>query len=87
MAKKDLTKCADCGQTGGRMTWKGDDRYVHTEGCGGQIGEARGEKAFPFTTNHITGKPVVVENLRQLRKLESQHGLANIAFNENRSNW
>lgn len=41
-------------------------------------GEARTHRpgsAFPYTTTHITGKPVEVQSLAHLRQLEKRHGV------------
>jgi hypothetical protein len=45
---------------------------------------------FPFTTTHMSqdpSKPVVVQSLRHLRKLERQHGVQSVAFNQNSNNF
>ena len=44
---------------------------------------------FPFTTMNIAGHPqkIRVQSLRHLRKLEAQHGVQSVAFNQDSKNW
>jgi len=44
---------------------------------------------FPFTTMHIAGhpQPVQVQSLAHLRRLEAQHGVQSVAFNQDSNNW
>lgn len=35
---------------------------------------------FPFTLNHVDGKPMVIESLQHLRKVESTYGVVFSAF-------
>jgi len=41
---------------------------------------------FPFTVNHVNGKPMVIESLAHLRKVESTYGVAFSAFNKDNIN-
>lgn len=83
------TKCGICGETTGRFRFrfsKGD--WVHVGKC---IQDARRDAAkgvFPYTLEHVTpGQPIVVENLRQLRAVERQHGVFVQAFNSDAHNF
>lgn len=40
---------------------------------------------FPFTVNHVDGKPMVIESLNQLRNVERDYGVVFTAFS--RDNW
>lgn len=40
---------------------------------------------FPFTVNHVDGKPMVIESLHQLRTIERDYGVVFSAFS--RDNW
>jgi hypothetical protein len=44
---------------------------------------------FPYTAFGIGNgpKPVVVQSLRHLRKLEAKHGVQSVAFNQNSQNF
>jgi hypothetical protein len=44
-----------------------------------------GNGVFPFTVNHIDGKPMVIESLNQLRQVEKNFGVVFSAFS--RDNW
>ena len=37
---------------------------------------------FPFTVNHVDGKPMVIESLHHLRKVERQYGVVFSAFSK-----
>lgn len=56
--------------------------------CGGERAIATFAKnyspsgIFPFTVNHVTGKPMTIENLQHLRQVESKYGVAFSAFNK-----
>lgn len=45
------------------------------------------KSAFDFVTTTITGKPVHVESMQHLQRLEKEHGCSSVVLNENRSNW
>ena len=38
--------------------------------------------AFPFETTHVTGKPMVIESLQHLRKVEREAGVVFSAFSK-----
>ncbi len=44
-----------------------------------------GNGVFPFTVNHVDGKPMVIESLNQLRGIEKTYGVVFSAFS--RDNW
>lgn len=44
-----------------------------------------GNGVFPFTTTNIDGKPMTIESITQLRKVEKDFGVVFSAFN--RDNW
>lgn len=37
---------------------------------------------FPFTVNHVDGKPMTIESLHHLRQVEKTYGVAFSAFNK-----
>lgn len=41
---------------------------------------------FPFTTTHVDGKPMTIESLHQLRKVENDYGVVFSAFSKNNIN-
>jgi hypothetical protein len=41
---------------------------------------------FPFTVNHVDGKPMVIESLNQLRSVEKQYGVVFSAFSKGNIN-
>lgn len=41
---------------------------------------------FPYTLNHVDGKPMVIESLAHLRKVEQRFGVAFSAFNKDNIN-
>ena len=45
------------------------------------------KSAFAFTTSTITGKPIQVESMQHLQRLEKEHGCSSVVLNCDRSNW
>ena len=45
------------------------------------------KSAFDFVTTAITGKPVHVESMQHLSRLEKEHGCSSVVLNCDRSNW
>lgn len=41
---------------------------------------------FPYTVNHVDGKPMVIESLQHLRKVEKQYGVVFSAFSHASTN-
>lgn len=79
------TKCADCGETGGRFRFMGDGTWKHV-GCSKAAVYHR-KPIFPYTTTHFepNNGPVEIQSLRHLRKLERQYGVASEPFNMDQS--
>jgi hypothetical protein len=54
--------------------------------CGGErrlISTRMGRSViFPFTVNHVDGKPMVIESLNHLRQVENRYGVVFSAFNK-----
>lgn len=71
------------------------DREVRCEKCDTPTervwrpGGARKTGIFPYVTTHLTGdgKPIEIESLAHLRRLERQYGVKATAFSDHRSNW
>ena len=55
--------------------------------AGAAILPSKAKSAFDFMTTTITGKPVHVESMQHLQRLEKEHGCSSVVLNENRSNW
>lgn len=84
MEKKKLTKCINCGETGGTFRWtpKG---YAHHK-CSPKAGTRdHAKNLWDFETNHISGDPnsgpVRVQSLAHLRRLEKEHGVISVLAN------
>lgn len=45
------------------------------------------KSAFDFVTSTITGKPIRVESMQHLQRLEKEHGCSSVVLNCDRSNW
>lgn len=59
--------------------------------CGGQMtlaptGISTRTPIFPFTVNHVDGKPMLIESLQHLRQVETRYGVAFSAFNKDNIN-
>jgi len=84
-----MTKCAICGERGGRFVLRGE-RWVHAGRCMPEAKPQNGTHAnWPIVTSHLGGPnlgPVVIENLAQLRQAEKQYGCSSEAYNMDRSN-
>jgi hypothetical protein len=85
-----MTKCAVCGEKGGRLRLRGDGKWEHVGRCAAVAAPRNGMHAnWPIVTEHLGGPnlgPVVIENLRQLRAVEKQYGCSSEAYNYDRSN-
>lgn len=82
-----MTKCAECGKTGGRMRFCANDgQYRHVGRCV-RTRVYHKRSTFPFTTTHLepNNGPVEVQSLRHLRQLESQHGVVSEVYNNDQS--
>lgn len=59
--------------------------------CGGErtlapTGLSTRTPIFPFTVNHVDGKPMVIESMQHLRRVERTYGVAFSAFNKDNIN-
>jgi len=85
-----MTKCADCGEKGGRFRMRADGTWVHVGRCTPIAASRNGTHAnWPIVTSHLGGpnlQPVVIENLAQLRQAEKNYGCSSEAYNMDRSN-
>lgn len=89
-------RCEDCGTEDERyvaVRALADEQYCRK--CGYVAtrqpygnGVSRKTAVFPFTSTHIdgTGKPIVVESLGHLRRLESTYGVMATAFSQEPNN-
>lgn len=58
------------------------------EDCrGGSYLPSVAKSAFDFETTAITGKPIRVESMQHLQRLEKEHGCSSVVLNCDRSNW
>lgn len=84
---KRKTKCALCGQTGGRFRYSAEG-WFHIGRCGFRDSDkAQPSPVFPFTTNHLDHPsvvaeqgPLVINNMRELRRYERMAGVASDPF-------
>ena len=91
---KKKTRCANCGTTvamTGRFRFRaahGD--YVCVGGCQPAEKSRDGlHKNWPLVTREILGpnhEPMVINNLRQLRQVEKEHGISSGAYSYDSSN-
>jgi hypothetical protein len=80
------TKCAACGEVGGRFLFR-NGKYYHVGRCTSAPQRYGPISTFPFTTRNIgDGTPVTVESMRHLRQLESHHGVSSEVYNYDKSN-
>lgn len=84
------TKCARCGERGGKFRFVGNGKWVHIGRCSPAQKSRDGmHKNWPLVTSNILGSshpPMVIENLAQLRRVENQMGVSSDAYNMDRSN-
>jgi hypothetical protein len=90
MAKRKMTTCINCGETGGTFRWTSKG-YAHHK-CSPRRGTRDAAKnLFEFTTMNIssdpTAGPVQVKSLAHIRKLEREHGVISVAANFDEKNW
>lgn len=84
-----MTKCAKCGETGGRFRFRsGMGDWVHAGRCVPEIRPMHGTHAnWPLITGHLGDPnlgPVRIENLPQLRAAEKLYGCSSDAYNMDR---
>lgn len=46
-----------------------------------------GRNLWDFTTSNITGSPVHINSLGQLRQMEKQYGVSSVTANSDSKNW
>jgi hypothetical protein len=93
MPLRDFT-CKSCQMTQERFYWASSGFPVCT--CGGELEvlplqaplRDHSTGLFPHVTTHLTGdgKPIQVDSLSHLRKLEKQYGVIVHQFSNNRGN-
>lgn len=85
---REKTVCKACDQGGGRMRFVNGE-YYHVPGCKTMSDERRdgARSTFPFTTTMLDGRETTVQSLGHLRRLEREHGVNSVAYNNNESNW
>lgn len=49
--------------------------------------ENKAKSAFDFVTTTINGKPIHVQGINHLQRLEKEHGCSSVVLNCDRSNW
>jgi hypothetical protein len=54
--------------------------------AGGGRYSSRTSNIFPFTVNHVDGKPMVINDLQHLRQVEQRHGVVFSAFSKDNIN-
>lgn len=81
----ELDGCSICGNTSGTFKIVGSKKYCVGKCCSERKRDGA-KTTFPFTTTHFDGKPVEVQSLRQLRKLESAYGVQSAAYNQDFKN-
>jgi hypothetical protein len=90
MRKQKKTKCAACGETGGRFILRGD-KFYHASRCTATAKFAP-TPVFPFTTSHLDSPdvvaaqgPLTINNLRELRRYEKMAGVSSDPFSMDQS--
>lgn len=81
--------CAGCKEEVFRSKFHTDSKKWFCNPCypgEGKIATVPGAM-FPYSTTNLTGKPVMVQSLRHLRKLEAQSGVHSVAFNQNSNHF
>ena len=76
--------------SGGQFFYSAVRKGFYCSDCfydGGPILPNVAKSAFEFDTTTITGKPVHVESMQHLQRLEKEHGCSSVVLNCDRSNW
>lgn len=92
MKKKDRTECILCGETGGRFRWS-PQGWFHIGRCAVRESDKTAPSpVFPFSTSHLDSPdvvaqrgPLVINNLRELRRYEKIAGVASDPFSNDSS--
>lgn len=80
-------RCQDCGEVENHVVCS-IYAIPTCPKCGGEralatfVQEYSPSGVFPFTVNHVNGKPMVIESLAHLRKVESNYGVVFSAFSK-----
>lgn len=84
---KEKTVCIACGETGGKFRFLATGDWVHIGRCAPAGTPRHGTHAnWPLTTTHISGEPMVLENLGQLRAAERSYGVSSEVYNMDAGN-
>lgn len=76
--------------SGGQFIYSAEKRAFFCSDCfyeAGPVLPNMAKSAFDFVTSTITGKPIRVEGINHLQRLEKEHGCSSVVLNCDRSNW
>lgn len=76
--------------SGGEFIYSTEKKGFFCKDCFYSVGPVlptMAKSAFDFVTSTITGKPVHVESMQHLQRLEKEHGCSSVVLNCDRSNW
>jgi hypothetical protein len=76
--------------SGGQFIYSAERRGMFCSDCfhgrGSRLPSVA-KSAFDFVTSTITGKPIHVESMQHLQRLETEHGCSSVVLNCDRGNW
>jgi hypothetical protein len=80
--------CDGCKAEVTRARWITDEQWLCRQ-CdpGMEVSSNVSGAMFPYVTSNLNGEKIQVQSLRHLRKLESQFGMQNAAFNMDSHNF
>ena len=83
-----MTICSGCKEEVTRARFIDGQGWFCIRKCAPK-GKVLPGSVFPFTTSNIGGGPgkIEVQSLRHLRRLEAQHGVQSVAFNQDQKNF
>jgi hypothetical protein len=76
--------------TGGKFLYSFERKGFYCQDCyydRGPILPNTAKSAFEFVTTAFTGKPIQVNGIKHLERLEKQYGCSSVVLNNNQSNW
>jgi hypothetical protein len=76
--------------SGGEFIYSAKEKKFYCSDCfrGGRSSlPTMAKSAFEFETDAFTGKPVHVESMQHLQRLEKEYGCSSVVLNCDRSNW
>ena len=76
--------------SGGEFIYSAERKGFFCKDCfytGSRLLSNNAKSAFDFETTAITGKPIHVESMQHLQRLEKEHGCSSVVLNCDRSNW